>query len=459
MYIPKLRQLASLMAAGFLLWGNAGAAPELQSAGTEENHASAPMDPMEDREPAEGAPLGTLAVDPDLKQIGLYKEIHYDPIYEGDTELLRQTWSQLFPGDGDGRSMMPSSSLPGLKGALEEFNYRERRTAADIRKRMQQAALNELHEEQKLPNPPVFYPYYSHREIFAKRADQLALSFLCADSSFTHGAHGSYELSGENFDAQTGKRLELTDVFMNVESLPDNVINCLRETYDARVFYDNTDKTVTKSILEGSVNWTLSSRGVTFYFNPYEIAPYASGLLTATILFDERPGLFRETYNRGAASYAEEIPLWQEACISLQDDGLGKKDRLYVSVENENICIKLNDSFLRDPQPAKKASAVFLHTEDNRNYLYVDCISSKENNKRRWLCIYDLNGSTPSLIRTTYYSFFQSLDQDGEKGTHTRQWIITDPHEFSINDTSPAYGDKGKVHVVEIGSEGTPTFG
>ncbi len=459
MYIPELKQLAALLAAGFLISGNAASAQDTDPAEMNGNVAAESMVTTEPEEPIEGAPLGTLAVNPALHQIGLYKEIRYDPFYEEDTEILQQTWTKIFPGDGDGRSMAPSSEFPGLKGALEEFNYREERNASQIRAGMKKAALDELKEDRKRPEPKPFYPYYSKREIFAKRTDQLALSFLCADSSFTHGAHGSYALHGENFDAQTGKRLELTDVFMNVESLPDNVINLLREKYDARALYDSADKTVTQSILDESVNWTLGSRGVTFYFNPYEIAPYASGLLTATILFDERPGLFRETYNRGSAAYCEEIPLWQDTCVSLQDNGLGKKDSIYVTVENDNICIKLNDYMYRDPDPVKDASAVFVHTEDNRNYLYVCCISTNFDENQHWLRVYDLNKPKPSFIGLTYYSFRQDLPMDNEKGTHIRQWIMTDPHEFCINDTSPVYGKAGKIHVVEISEKGTPAFG
>ena len=84
--------------------------------------AQAEEEPAEisgDFEPTEGAPLGTLAVDPSLRSFGLYKKVQqYEAMGEGKV-VFRQTWPELYLADGDGRSMLGSKNFPRLAAALE----------------------------------------------------------------------------------------------------------------------------------------------------------------------------------------------------------------------------------------------------------------------------------------------------------------------------------------------------
>ena len=43
-------------------------------------------------------------------------------------------------------------------------------------------------------------------------------------------------------------------------------------------------------------SWTLGEESLTIWFSPYEIAPYAAGLLHAEIRFDEAPEIFTGNY-------------------------------------------------------------------------------------------------------------------------------------------------------------------
>lgn len=467
MFCSRKLPMAGVLAVGLLFGAAADAMPSegTQSAVMEESVSIPDLEGLErtggvrEFEPTEGAPLGTLAVDPELRQIGLSREISYTTVYHGGTKLFYQTSTELFLSDGDGRSMMSSKNFPQLAGALEEYNFRERKTSSKARNQMRKQALGELQEREKTHTESSFHAYYDHSNVLVKRADACALSFLHNVGSFTNGVHGMYAVQGENFDTQTGKRLELIDVFMNVESLPDIIINRLRETYDSRTFFESMESTVTKSILEGSVDWTLGARGVTFYFNPYAIGPYASGILKADILFDERPGIFREKYKRGAASYCEELPIWQDTGVSLRDDGMGKRDILRIGTETGHISICLNGKKFRDEQPVKEISPVFVHLNDGRNYVYVDCVSDAFGMEHRELRVYSLNDAVPSGCGILRFSFQRNghiKDGDTEK---IRYWIMTDPNEFCMDEFAPSDQGNSKTHVVEVGSGGTPAFG
>ncbi len=51
-----------------------------------------PAEVSEDFEPTEGAPLGTIAVDPSLRSFGLYKKVNqYESMKDGKI-MFRQTW-------------------------------------------------------------------------------------------------------------------------------------------------------------------------------------------------------------------------------------------------------------------------------------------------------------------------------------------------------------------------------
>lgn len=449
MRVSNKRVLAIFVAAGLLIGAEVSAAPSETDSG----------DVAAGSEIVEGATNGTLAVNPLVRQIGVRKAVFKDSVYEGETKLMDYEWTELYLVDGDGRSMLDTSSFSMLKGALEEFNHQERSQTAKIRKGMSKQAAIELRERKESGSFGYFNAYYHNEEIRVRRADSQVLSLICENSSFSNGVHGMYGFIGANFDAQTGKRLELTDVFWNVEALPDVVIECLRSTYPARTFYDDMEKAVTKTILEGSVNWTLGPRGVSFYFNPYEISSYASGLLTAEIMFDERPGLFREKYGKGPDSYGEEISGWSPSSVVLKDDGTGKSVKLGVFYDGDSLSINLGDASYREKCDIHDVGAVFVH-KDDMNYVYVDCMSGKlGENGQREIRIYDLNGANPVYIGSIDRTFFSvQSSKDFEKG-RSWQWVMNDPREFRIDEQYMYGGGKSKTYVVEIGDYGKPAYG
>lgn len=439
------KYLRLVLAAGLFFGGMAAGQPAM----AEEGFPAA----VGYSEPREGAPVGTLAVDPALRCLGLEVER-----FERDTVIkerftIHQAWQEIGPYDGDNRSLLHSQDFGGLQGALREYNRRLSREATQMRDKLQEQAIHEIAER-----PNFIHGYRDVHEIYVRRADSLAVSFIAEHSSFTGGAHGMYAYEGVNFDAATGRRLVLADVFRDKKSLARNLWETLRARYGVALF-DSAEKTVTEAVAEDRVSWTLDPRGATFYFNPYDVAPYASGLLSVTFLFDERPGLFLEKYKRGPASYCETLPTGRSMEISLRDDGSGRRDSLEVWAGEGSIHITVNGAAYVDGSPVSgnDITAVHTHTAEGKNFLYVDCEDSATG--ERMLRIYDLDGRMPAFIAASPQTFRRKIS-GGEKGwKKVRQWIMTDPREFTVYDSHPSAGQERRTHTVEMQANGCIAFG
>ena len=434
----------------------------LSPLGVAQAEEGAPVGVPVDYEPTEGAPTGSLAVDPSLRSFGLYKKIQqYEAMGDGKV-MFRQTWPELSLADGDGRSMLGSKNFPRLAAALEAYNYSTLQEANRVQGQMREEALRDYAERKESGYADSFGGYSSESDLIVKRADALVLSFLETNWTYTGGAHGGQNYHGVNFDASTGERLSLHQVFPDGEMLVETLIQKLRTENHPAAFFDNMEATVADQIIHDKASWVIGPRGVTFYFNQYDIAPYAAGTITTTLMFDDRPGLFNEKYKRGPASYAEELAVYLAEHLSLADNGLGKADKLMVTSGADEIALILNGkqvycgAFLDGNKP----TPVFVHTGGGRNYLYVDYgFASPQMGVGRQMDVFAIDSDRATFVHTSPYSFRRTIDLS-DTGEHwIGQWVMTDPYEFNIDDPYDIQNGTSKTHTVEIGDFGTPTFG
>ena len=422
----------------------------------------APAEVSEDFEPTEGAPLGTMAVDPSLRSFGLYKKVQqYEAMGEGKV-VLRQSWPELYLADGDGRSMLGSKNFPKLAAALESYNNSARAEALRVQEQMREEALRDYAERKKNGYGDSFNGYAYENDLIIKRADALVLSFLDSTYTYTGGAHGGQMYQGVNFDASTGERLSLNQVFPDGEQLVEVLIEKLYEENRQGTFFDSMEATVADQVIHDKVSWVIEPRGVTFYFNQYEIAAYASGTITTTIGFDERPGMFNPKYNLGPASYCEELTTFPADNVCLYDDGSGKLDTLMAFVDDNRLNIVLNGKVVckKDFVGNNRVRPVFVHTGGNKNFLYIDYgFASPQMGVGRQMDVFKLDSGKATFVRTVPFSFQRTINLVNTGENWIGQWIMTDPYEFNIDEPHFSANGQSKTHTVQIGEEGFPTFG
>ncbi|RFS15329.1 DUF3298 and DUF4163 domain-containing protein [Emticicia sp. C21] len=127
------------------------------------------------------------------------------------------------------------------------------------------------------------------------------ISLYYNESTYTGGAHGNYYTSFYNFDALTGKLLELHEIVKDTLALnklaeikfkaeetamaKENGMEFKMEDY---FFPEN------KFILPQNIG--ISKEGLRLLYNPYEVAAYARGMIILDIPWQELKGIVVEKY-------------------------------------------------------------------------------------------------------------------------------------------------------------------
>ncbi|MBO5727896.1 MAG: DUF3298 domain-containing protein [Oscillospiraceae bacterium] len=284
-----------------------------------------------------------------------------------------------------------------------------------------------------------FGGYTSRIETFIQRADDRIVSVREDAGEYTGGAHPDYGTGVLNLDPTTGQSLNLTDVLTDISPLPAILTEKLTKKYPTELY--STLQEQLDGYTEDHYTWTLDYQGITFYFNPYEIAPYSAGLLTATIWFDEMPDLFVKEYTIAPeGGWAKPLPTHSQIEVDL-NRGDGNLDQLYFSSEqNENGSLELYASF-NDQQSHLECYGFTLNPilvclgepGSERYFLYIEAYAESDYGM---IYVYDLNGDELTLIDQfcggRFHGFFdESLGTDGT-------WcedVFTIPSEFVLDTT------------------------
>lgn len=141
-------------------------------------------------------------------------------------------------------------------------------------------------------------PYLSQITFQPTRLDQSIFSLL--GNTVTHKGYAHPEVTAESvtYDLVTGEVLAISDVLNNSvrpDLLYEKIIASLQRQANDVSLYEDYEKTVS-ALLENPTNWYFSENGLVFYYSPYEIAPYASGIITAEIEYANLTGMLNDAY-------------------------------------------------------------------------------------------------------------------------------------------------------------------
>ncbi|MGN1139629.1 MAG: DUF3298 domain-containing protein [Oliverpabstia sp.] len=324
----------------------------------------------------------------------------------------------------------------------------------DERKESRQELYSEAIQSSKEADPEYRTEYEVSEKVTVRRADTAVLSLLLDGYYYMGGAHGAPYRMGVTFDTETGEKLKLTDVVTDVEKLPELVEEQLDIFWGLEVLYEDLDLNEFFDEYIDSVQWVLDYHGITFYFNPYEIAPYASGSQSVTISFAEHPEIFNEQYLEVPACYSVELVSEMEFYYDV--DGNGTLDSILVSGtegeygEYQQQKIWLNDVWYEEDVESFQIEPMLMHMNNGKNYLYI----GQQYPNDYWVySIYDLSDGAIENIDSIYSGRHSVIDM--EKEYYARQ-VITDPQSFILDTRTDVLGTVSGYDSYHVGENGLP---
>ena len=145
------------------------------------------------------------------------------------------------------------------------------------------------------------YPYNFTVIYEPMRIDGHVLSFFTNQTSYSGGA-ALHIGSGLTYDLFTGKVLTLEDVLCS-DVTPDDIcplvnsaLEALPEEYYLFSDYKNTVEQRFAVDFLTDDGWHLSTEGLCFTFDPYEIAPNSTGFIHALIPYSQLNGILRDEW-------------------------------------------------------------------------------------------------------------------------------------------------------------------
>ena len=135
-----------------------------------------------------------------------------------------------------------------------------------------------------------------------ERIDLSVLSLFGENTNWVGGAHPSKNCISSNYDLTTGEVLTLGSILTHEDAL-ESLCNLLIEEVaeikaEKFLFTDYADIIKNRFAQNESYNesWYFNTSGLCFYFSPYEIAPYSSGVITLTIPYEKLSGIIEDRY-------------------------------------------------------------------------------------------------------------------------------------------------------------------
>lgn len=115
--------------------------------------------------------------------------------------------------------------------------------------------------------------------------DSSVLSFSIVAEGYEGGAHGSYSATYLNYDRKAGKMLNVKDVVADTTAVRDLIVKQLAADKGVKTPQELVDNGVVFSVdgIYMALQFYFTPNEVAFFYNPYEIGPWASGPITVKV--------------------------------------------------------------------------------------------------------------------------------------------------------------------------------
>lgn len=131
------------------------------------------------------------------------------------------------------------------------------------------------------------------------RFDPGVLSLNINHMVYLGGVHPDYIGTSVTYDLLTGNVLKLSDILnsnINLDNLANMIVTKLAANEGLWPNYEEIIAETFASGLDTCEIWYFNNNGLCFRYDPYLLAPYAAGSITAEIPYSELTGILRDEY-------------------------------------------------------------------------------------------------------------------------------------------------------------------
>ena len=152
---------------------------------------------------------------------------------------------------------------------------------------------------------PNWTPYLYNITYNPTRIDQNVLSLFGNRVVYSGGSHPERLCASASYDLVTGDVLTLGSIMSAQASTEDFcqlVLQALSLIEEDKYLYDGYESIVKNRFSNDESqdeDWYFTATGLCFYFVPYQIAPYSSGVITVELPYDTLAGLLYDGYFPG----------------------------------------------------------------------------------------------------------------------------------------------------------------
>ncbi|MFR2069998.1 MAG: DUF3298 domain-containing protein [Bacteroides nordii] len=196
-------------------------------------------------------------------------------------ELLKDTLDKYFIAACFGDKYMGEKPQEVVKQYTEAY-------ISEYRRDLEPMYLEDEKDKENESSVGAWYSYYKGIESHVQLYEKNLLVYRINYNEYTGGAHGIYMTTYLNFDLGLMRPLRLDDILVGdyQEPLTDLIWNQLMADNKAKTRAELEDMGYgSTGEIAATENFYLNKDGVTFYYNVYDITPYAMGPVVVSLPF------------------------------------------------------------------------------------------------------------------------------------------------------------------------------
>ena len=196
-------------------------------------------------------------------------------------ELLKDTLDKYFIAACFGDKYMGENPQEVVKQYTETY-------ISEYRRDLEPMYLEDEKDKENESSVGAWYSYYKGIESHVQLYEKNLLVYRINYNEYTGGAHGIYMTTYLNFDLGLMRPLRRDDIFVGdyQEPLTDLIWNQLMADNGAKTRAELEDMGYgSTGEIAATENFYLNKDGVTFYYNVYDITPYAMGPVVVSLPF------------------------------------------------------------------------------------------------------------------------------------------------------------------------------